>query len=418
LTPKTVEHLKEPGRHGDGGGLYLQVTPAKGGGVNRSWLFLYRGPSDKGVNVAGKLRYHGLGSLHDVSLAEARKRAARLRLERLDGGVDPIERKIERRRAAAFESSLRMSFDQAAAAYISAHLAAWRGKRVAEDWARTLAIASPVLGKLPVAAIDTGLVLKVIEPLWTSKNETASRIRGRIEQILDWARVRGYRQGENPARWRGHLDKLLPPPAKVHKTKHHAAVDYKQIASAMSAIRAREGSTARALEFLILCASRPSEIFGARWSEIDLQSKVWTIPASRMKTGREHRVPLSSAALRVLASIPRGGEGDLVFRTLSGRMLYHLSLLEHARAIGGNATVHGFRSSFRDWAGNETDTPREICEHALARIVGNAVELAYRRGDALERRRVLMEKWADYCGRPPPTDGAATVLTMKGRRAV
>lgn len=283
-----------------------------------------------------------------------------------------------------------MTFDQCSAAYIAAHQAGWHNFKHRQQWTHTLRdYASPIFGALPVEAIDTALVMRVLEPIWATKSSTASRVRGRIESILDWAKVRGYREGENPARWKGHLDHLLPARGKVKKALHHAALPYTEVPAFMARLRGEEGVAAKALSFLILTAVRRGEVLGARWGEIDLAAKVWTIPAKRMKAGREHRVPLSSEALAILQSMPP--INDVVF-PVSGEAMW-----KTLRSIEIDATAHGFRSSFRDWCGEETSFPREVAEAALAHLSGDSTERAYRRLDALEKRRELMEAWAGFC---------------------
>jgi integrase len=305
-----------------------------------------------------------------------------------------------------------MTFDECAAAYVKAHAAGWRSKTHAAQWANTLrAIASPVFGNLPVAAVDTGLVMQALEPAWSEKTETASRTRGRIESVLDWAKVRGYRTGDNPARWRGHLDHLLPARSKMRKVKHHAALPHAELPAFMAELRGREGMCARAIELIILTALRRGEALNAQWDEIDLPAKVWTIPAGRTKAGREHRVPLSGRAVEILQALPREHGNPFVFigarsgRPLSGRAVIN----DVPRAL----TVHGFRSTFRDWCAERTNFPREVAEAALAHVVGDKVEAAYRRADLLEKRRQLMDAWSRYCTSPPA--GGEVVPLRKGR---
>jgi integrase len=308
-----------------------------------------------------------------VSLAQARERAAEARRQLLDGH-DPIDAKRASRAAARLAAARAMTFDQCAEAYIAAHRAGWRNARHAEAWEKTLATyASPVIGPLPVQAIDTALVMKVLEPIWTVKPETAARLRGRIEAVLDWAKVRGYRTGENPAQWGGHLDHLLPPRRKVAKVEHHAALPPASISAFMADLRQQEGIAARALEFTILTACRTGEVVGARWGEIERANGVWTIPGERMKAGREHRVPLSARALEILELLRR--EGDFIFPNGRGKPLSNTVLLTFLVKSMGRAglTVHGFRSSFRDWAAEQTNFPSgtRCGGGAFANIVGN-----------------------------------------------
>jgi integrase len=333
-------------------------------------------------------------------------------------GHDPIERKSALRNAEKLKAIGTMSFDLCAAAFISAHRAEWRSTKHANDWVFSLkTYASPVLGTLPVRAITTALVMRVIEPLWTTKSETASRVRGRIEAILDWAKVRGYRDGENPARLKGHLDHLLPDRKKVRKVKHYAALPYADLPAFMSELRSSQlGAAARALEFLILTAARSGELRKARWSEIDGGS-TWVIPAAHTKIHREHRVPLSQRAIDILADLPRLNDYIFPGRHI-GQGLGGDAMLEVLRGLSSlreenQLTVHGFRSTFRDWAAECTAFPNEVCEAALAHAVKGKTEAAYRRGDLFEKRVRLMQTWSDYCatsGRPE----AGTITPIRG----
>jgi integrase len=387
LTAVQVRAIDEKGMYHDGGGLYLQVSA----GGARSWIFRF--------TLDGRAREMGLGPVHAIPLAEARKRAAECRRMRVDG-IDPIEARSEHRGWKKLEAANAMTFDACAAAYLAAHNASWRNVKHRDQWRNTLtSYAGPVLGSLPVQSIDVGLVMKALEPIWQAKPETASRLRGRIEAVLDWATVRGHRKGENPARWRGHLDKLLPARSKVHKVKHHPALPYNEMAEFIAALRNQEGTAARSLEFLILTASRTGEVIGARWDEIDLKEKIWAVPATRMKAGREHRVPLSAAAVAVLEEMMEVRESDFVFPGgKRGKPLSNMAMLAFLKRMDrGDLTAHGFRSSFRDWAAERTSFPHEVAEMALAHTVGDKVEAAYRRGDLLQKRRQIMEAWARFC---------------------
>jgi integrase len=373
--------------HHDGGGLYLQVSA----GGAKSWIFRFM--------LDGHAREMGLGPVHAIPLAEARKRAAECRRMRLDG-IDPIEARNAQRNEKKLEAAKGMTFDSCAAAYIAAHKAGWQNAKHREQWPNTLnTYAGPVFGSLPVRAVDVGLVMKALEPIWQTKPETASRLRGRIEAILDWAKVREYRKGENPARWRGHLDKLLPARSKVRKVEHHPALAYDELADFVAALRSQEGIASRALEFLILTAARTGEVIGARWDEIDLKEKIWVVPAARMKAGREHRVPLSAAAVAVLDRMKEIRESDFVFSGgKKGKPLSNMAMLAVLKRMEGDElTAHGFRSSFRDCAAESTTFPHEVAEMALAHTVGDKVEAAYRRGDLLQKRRQIMEAWARFC---------------------
>jgi integrase len=374
------------GWHADGGGLYLQVTPG-----GRSWVFRFK--------LDGHERYMGLGSTENVTLAEAREKAAAARKLRSEG-VDPIEHRKAQRTAMQLSATKAMTFKQCADAFIASHEAGWNSAKHRQQWVNTLAQhVHPVLGALPVNAIDTAMVMKAIGPLWTTIPETASRVRGRIEAILDWARVSGYRTGENCARWRGHLDHLLPASSKVRKTEHLAALPYVEVGAFMAKLRAQDGPAARCLEFIVLTAARLGEALNATWDEIDIANHTWTIPAKKMKGGREHRVPLSNAAL---AALPRNTRPEgLVFPGYrASRPLGPITLLQLAKKLG-SPNVHGFRSSFRDWAAEATNFPNHVVEMALAHKVGNKVEAAYRRGDLFTKRAKLMTTWGQFCGETP-----------------
>jgi len=398
LSALKVSKLKDPGRYGDGLGLWLQITPTG----TKSWLFRYM--------IAGRAREMGLGPLHTISLADARQKATDCRKLLLEGR-DPIEvRRVERMQA-RIDAARGITFKACAEQYVESHKAGWRNEKHAAQWTATLeAYVYPLFGGASVAAIDTALVLKALQPIWTTKPETASRVRGRIEAILDWATAREYRRGDNPARWRGHLDKLLPARSKVARVRHHAALPYAELPAFMVKLREQEGVSPRALEFAILTATRTGETIGARWSEIDENAATWTIPAERMKGGREHRVPLPKRAIEILEKLPR--EGDYVFP--GGRPkqpLSNMALLTTLRRMGhGDITAHGFRSTFRDWAAEQTNFPREIAEMALAHAVSDKVEAAYRRGDLFRKRTQLMEAWAKFCASPPRQKGDVVVL--------
>ena len=405
LTALKVSRPLKPGMYADGAGLYLQVT----GAGAKSWLYRF--------SLQGKAREMGLGSLSAVSLSEARIKAGECRRLR-EEGVYPIEARKVRREQAALDAAKSITFKEAAANYIASHRAGWRNEKHASQWENTLATyAEPVLGRVSIQAIDTTLVLKVLEPIWKTKPETASRLRGRIEAILDWAKVRGLRQGENPARWRGHLDHLLPARSKVRRVKHHAALSYAELPDFIAKLRAQEGVAARALEFTILTAARTGDTIGAVWYEVNTSDKVWTVPADRMKAGKEHRVPLSSRALAILREGHDMQTSDYVFPGgKAGKPLSNMAMTEVLRRMGRrDITVHGFRSTFRDWAAERTNFPSEVVEMALAHAVGDKVEAAYRRGDLFEKRRRLMAEWASYCNTPSAV-GRDKVIPMRGNR--
>lgn len=380
--PRTLHRLSDTlarssqlkaGRHADGGGLYLNVKETGA----RSWLFLFT--SD------GSRKAIGLGPYPDVTLAKARKKADELRKARADG-LDP--RTVA---APKFEPT----FDDCVDQYLQSMEGQWKNEKHRAQWRMTLgpAYCGPLLQK-NVGTISTDDVLKVLTPIWSSKAETAARLRGRIERVLDFARARGWRTGENPAVWRGHLKSILPARQKLTRG-HHAALPYTDVPHFVVDLRARSSMAARALEFLILTAARSGEVLGARWDEIDLEKSIWTIPAARMKAGRTHRVPLSTTAMALLQDLLGELSSDYVFPGhKDGKPLSAMSMEMQLRRMNRHdITVHGFRSSFRDWAGEETNFAREVAEAALAHVVGDATERAYRRSDALEKRRILMEEW-------------------------
>jgi integrase len=413
LDANKIKRLKQPGYYGDGGGLWLRIGPTGA----KSWVFRYRVGGGNGV--VGRQREMGLGSCDTFNLFEARERARAMRQER-DAGVDPIEKRRAERTALIVATAKAMTFRQCAEAFIESHEAGWRNAKHAAQWSATLATyVYPHFGALPVAAVDVGLVMKAVQPIWKTKPETAGRVRGRIESILDWAKTAGYREGENPARWRGHLEHMLPKRAKVQKVEHHAALPYREVGEFMAALREQAGVAARALEFAILTASRTGEVLGARWSEFNLTERVWIVPASRMKAGKEHRVPLSDAALAVLGPAPRGApraasDGFVFPGARPGSPLSNMALLMTLRRMGrGDLTAHGFRSTFSDWCAERTAFPAEVREMALAHSVGDKVEAAYRRGDMFEKRRQLAEAWADFCAR---TEMAAEVTPIRAQR--
>lgn len=399
LTALQVKKLTEPGYYADGAGLYLQV--AKGG--SKSWLFKFK--------LAGKAREMGLGSVNTFSLSEARERAREQR-QRLADGIDPIAAKRETTLQRRMADASIITFDKAAARYIEAHAPGWRNDKHRQQWENTLATyATPIIGDLPVSRVDTAQVLRVLQPIWTSKAETASRLRGRIESVLDWAKVQGYREGENPARWKGHLDMTLPARAKVQKVEHHAALPWRDVGAFVGALRAMPGTGALAVEFIILTACRTSEAINARWGEFNLSEKVWTIPAERMKAGKEHVIPLSDAALAILSELRGQSEGEFVFHGAKGNPLSNMAGLQLLKRMGrADLTVHGFRSTFRDWAGESTAHPREVIEHALAHQLKDKAEAAYQRGSLFEKRRVLMADWAAYCN---TVQAPADVIQLK-----
>jgi integrase len=382
LTQGRVNAATTPGLYSDGGNLHLRVA----GGGSRQWVFRY--------TLNHRTRDYGVGPYPTLSLAEARERAHVLRKLLLDK-IDPIEHRNEQRATANVAAAKHMTFDAAAEAYIAAHEQSWRSRRHRNEWVNSLrAYASPVFGRLPVSAIDTGLVVRALEGIWISKPVVASRLRQRIEAILDWARVRGYRLGDNPARLANHLDHLRP--KQTRPVEHYRAMAYSDVPAFMQTLRDLPALGARALEFVILTASRGGEVLGSTWEEVDLDAGVWTITAGRMKAHREHRVPISSGAAVVLKRQAEMRHSEYVFPGRLGRMNGN-SLGAVLKLLGHRVTPHGFRSAFRDWCAECTNVPREIAELSLAHSVGSAVEKAYRRTDLFEKRRQLMESWARYC---------------------
>jgi len=415
LTAVKVRTAK-PGRYGDGAGLYLLVR----GPETRFWLFRY--------TSEGKMREMGLGTASGpsgVSLADARVKARRLHDTVRDGRDPLLERDAQREAKAALAQMTEIkliTFREVAAAYIAAHEASWRNAKHRQQWSNTLdTYAHPVLGDLPVADVDTGAVMRVLEPIWREKAETASRLRGRIEAVLDYAKARGWRDGENPARWRGHVANMLPKRSKVQPVEHHAALPWREIGVFMADLANQAGLGALALRFTILTAARTSEAIEARWSEIDMTAGVWTVPLSRMKAGREHRVPLSEPALAVLTAVAPlrdDAPGGWVFPgARAGRPLSNMAFLMLLRRMGrGDLTAHGFRSTFRDWAA-ETGQPADVAEAALAHTLGNKVQAAYQRGDLLERRRKLMDTWAEFCARSEPSGEVVPLVSRRANRS-
>jgi len=386
----------------DGGGLYLQATTGQDG-VNRNWIFRYE--------FDGERHDMGVGPLHTIGLAKAREIALGLR-QQIKAGIDPLESRAEAKRARLAkkaEQAKAMTFRQCAEAYIAAHANGWKSDVHRAQWSSTLSTyAYPILGELSVSDIETAHIIKAVEPIWHRIPETAKRVQSRIATVLDYATAREFRTGDNPARWAGLLDTLLPARGKIAKVEHHAALPHAEIPAFMAELRGRQSTSARALEFVILTGVRTSEAIGATWDELNLKGKTWTIPAGRMKSGREHRVPLCNRAIAILKAMPRNGAS--VFAGISGQPLSNMAMLELLRGMRPGLTVHGFRSTFRDWAAEKTSYPEFICEMALAHAVGDAVVKAYKRSDVISKRRELMKRWADYCAKPPKKKPEETTL--------
>ena len=400
-----VSRLTEPGLHAVGGvaGLALQVAP----GGSRSWVLRYR--------IGDKRRDMGLGGYPDVTLAGAHKKAREAR-EKLDAGIDPVEAKHSAKSALQAAVLASLTFEECAAKYIAMKSPEWKNAKHAQQWNNTLAQhAFPIIGKLMVRDVELPQIKAVLEPIWSTTNETASRLRGRIETVLDWATVSGYRTGLNPARWRGHLDKVLTAPAKTTKRGHHEAIPVGDLGAFMVKLRAADGMGALALEFTILTAARSGEVRGATWAEIDTDAAVWIVPADRMKAGKEHRVPLSDAALSLLAGLPCMAGTELLFPAPRGGLLSDMTLTAVMRRMGLQAVPHGFRSTFRDWCSERTSYPRDVAEMALAHAIGDKVEAAYRRGDLFDKRQRMMAEWAAFCATVEPARGE--VVPIRKARA-
>lgn len=407
LTALKVKQLTTPGRYADGDGLYLFVQAAG----HRSWVFRWRD------RITGKLRDRGLGPARIVSLAQARERAAGCREQVWNGG-DPVAAVRDKKAADRLAQAKRTTFAQCCEKYIATHKASWRNAKHADQWTSTLDTYAALLQPLDVSEIDTSLVLKCLEPIWESKTETATRVRGRIEAVLGWATVRGLRTGDNPARWRGHLDTLLAKPSTLKNVEHMAALPHAEINGFLTQLRRVEGLGAKALELQILTAMRPGAAAGARWEEFDLENKLWTIPGARMKSrkgtenAREHIVPLSAPALKLLTALPRlngfvfpGGKKDKPLTTAA--------LLKATRDVRDDLDSHGFRSTFRDWAAECTNYPRELAEAALAHTLQNKTEAAYLRTKLVAKRAKLMADWAKRCEQPDPTGANVTPIRKK-----
>jgi integrase len=387
LSAKRVQTLKKPGLYADGGGLYLQIGPEGG----KSWLYRFH---------MGRQRYMGLGPLVDVPLSKARELAAECR-DKVRQGIDPIEERRQRRFEARLQASRSITFKECCEAYIATHAPSWRNEKHKAQWENTLSTyAYPAMGNLQVRDIDTDHVLKVLEPIWNEKRETARRLRARLERVLSWAATRKYRSSENPARWQGHLRDLLPRESTTAPVKHHPALPYDDVHNFMVELREQNNTAARALEFTILTATRTSEVVNATWAEFS--GGEWTIPGTRMKSGRPHRVPLSKAAVAVLKRM-EGQDDTYVFPGLKhGKPLSNMAMLNLLKRMDRKTiTVHGFRSTFRDWAAEQTAYPNHVVEQALAHVIGDKVEAAYRRGDLLEKRKKMMADWSRYIDRKP-----------------
>jgi integrase len=392
LSPLEVRRLTSPGFHAVGGatGLYLQVSDSGA----RSWVLR--------IKIGDKRRDLGLGSFADVPLARAREKAREKR-EEIGRGRRPHHGRARGTAALRAAAAKLVTFDECARRVVAMKAVEFKNAKHAAQWPSTLeTYASPVVGKLPVAAIELGHITEILAPIWTTKTETATRLRGRLETVLDYATVHGLRSGSNPARWKGNLDAVLPKPAKLKRVQHHRALAIDEMPAFVAELRRRDGIAARCLEWVVLTACRSGEARGARWSEIDVKARLWTIPGQRMKAGKSHRVPLSAEALALLDALPRMAGTDLVFPAPRGGQLSDMALLAVMRRMGVDAVPHGARSTFRDWCSERTAYPRDVAEMALAHTIGDKVEAAYRRGDLMEKRRRMMEDWARFCEMPRP----------------
>ncbi len=399
LSALAVSKLRDVGMHAVGGAAGLQLVVGASG--SKSWIVR--------IMVNGKRRDIGLGAYPEVGLADARDRTRELRRQ-VSAGIDPIAQRKAEAEASAAQMAAAVTFDEAAKSFIESHAGGWANIKHAQQWESTLATyASPVIGKLPVSEIRTAHVVEVLKPIWTTKTETAKRLRGRIEQVISAADALAERERLNPARWVGALDKVFPKPSKVATVKHHEAVPWRGLPKFMVNLRLRPGIAARALEFAILTAARSGEVRGMTWDEVDLAQRLWIVPGERMKMRREHRVPLSGAALELLKALPKVEEKYVFPSPFKGIQLSDMTLAAVMRRMKLTAVPHGFRSSFRDWAAEATNHPHAAAELALAHAVGNAVEAAYRRGDMLDKRRELMEDWAAYCGSAAVMEAAGVV---------
>jgi len=390
LSAIEIKGLTKQGLHAVGGVAGLSLSVVSSGA--RSWVLRY--------TIGSLRREMGLGGYPDVTLAQAREKARKLR-EQISEGIDPIEERRLIKNQLKEAQAKRLTFDDAAKQFLASMESEFKNKKHAAQWGSTLkTYASPIIGNSYVSEITIDHIIRILEPIWLTKTETAKRLRGRIEKVLSWATVRKYRTGDNPARWIGHLDTVLPKPSKITKVKHHKALPWQEIGTFMRDLKQREGISAKALEFLILTAARSGEIRGATWDEIDFNSKMWIIPAERMKANKEHRVPLSKEALKLLESLNKDPENNLLFPAPRGGILSDMTLSALLKRMKLDAVPHGFRSTFRDWCAEHTNHPSAAAEMALAHAIGNKVEAAYKRGDLLAKRTNLMQDWAKFCNSP------------------
>jgi len=401
LSALEVKRLSRPGFHNVGGatGLLLKVSPTGA----KSWVLR--------IVVGDKRRDVGLGAFHDVPLARAREKARSIRESVRDEGVDPIAERKKLRDALRAEVAKAKTFDECARLLVEMKAAELSNPKHLQQWQNTLATyASPVIGALPVDKVELGHITQILEPIWVAKTETATRLRQRIEHVLDYAAVKGWRSGGNPAAWRGNLDKVLAKPAKLKKVQHHRALPIDAMPAFMADLRRRDGMAARCLEWVVLTACRSGEARGATWQEIDVANRLWVVPPERTKTRKPHRVPLTDEALALLEALPRRAGSDLVFWSGRGGQLSDMALSAVMRRMGAEAVPHGARSTFRDWCSERTAYPREVAEMALGHAIGDKVEAAYRRGELLEKRRRMMADWCRFLATPRP---AGEVVSLR-----
>jgi integrase len=417
LTAMEVSALRrKPGAHRVSVNLYLLVRPSEsGGGLRASWVFRYETTAGGGR----KGKHMGLGSAADFTLAEARERARKQR-QLLAEGIDPLQAKQDKKAAAKLEAAKALTFGAAAKQLVDTHRLSWRNARHAAQWRAVFegssraSAATAVINDLPVGSIDTGLALKVLEPIWRKTPETASRVRQRCEAVINWASARSFREGPNPFQWKGHLDHLLPQPKKVRSVKHHPALPYSEVGALMAELRANGSVSALALQFTILTACRTSEAINATWREVEpLRERTWTIPGSRMKSGKEHKVPLSDAAMEVLEALPHeDGTPFLFIGARRGKPLSNMAMLELMRGLRPPYVPHGLRATFRTWVAERTHYPHLVAELALGHTQSDKLMQAYQRGDLFEKRRQLMDAWAEFCASPPAA-AAGNVVTLQ-----
>lgn len=403
LTAIEIKRITKPGTHAVGGvpGLLLQVTKTGA----KSWILR--------AWVGGHRREMGLGGYPEVTLAKARDKARKAKAA-IREGIDPIEEQRAAKGELASSRAKEKTFDECVKSYLAIKLTEFSNPKHAAQWASTLkTYASPVIGKLPISEVTRPHIIKTLEPIWQTKTETATRVRGRIESVLAWATVSGFREGDNPACWKGNLDAVLPKPGKLKNVQHHKALPWQEISEFMVKLRQRNGMAARCLEFTILTGLRSGEVRGAQWQEIDLPAKTWTVPAERMKTSKAHTVPLCDDAVKLLKDLPRFEDNELVFPGARGGLLSDVAVTKHIRAMGYDVTTHGFRSTLRDWIAENTSYPHHVAEMALAHTIGNAVERAYRRGDLLAKRTRLMADWCKFINQPTKAGEIISIRSMK-----